>query len=1094
MAATSASEPFKPASTQDLIHRFGQLRMLDDLIRLRAADEMQVPILAYPSSEKDGFSYDYLTGQHLDRMVDDAVHALLDYGFKPNSHSIVALLTPSDLSMVATFFALSRMGYTVMMLSPRLSATACVALLDTVGCDNILHGQTTSIQTTMDEISQLRRVHSQPVCHMGISLSSDLNSATARVTFEHGKNPDPNRIALILHSSGTTGMPKPLYLSHRAIMTHPLRGPGLTSFNSLPWYHLHGLSTAFQAMWMRKTAFMWDASLPVTGDNLVKALEQARPESVHAVPYVLQLLADTDGGIEELKKCKLVTYGGAACPDELGDRLVREGVRFGGSFGSTEAGLTAESISRPPDDPFWNYLRFFDNIQPYVWMKPLSEENGTMDSANFNPNSLYECVFLPGHQALTTSNSDQPPGSFHSKDVFTPHPAIPGRWKYVTRLDDRITLTNGEKVLPLPIEGLIKQHPLIHDAVVVGVSRAVPGLLVFQSEKASQNGLSGEEYLDAIWPVIEEVNSKAEKFSQLSRDTVAVLPYEASSSGLRTDKGSVIRAQVYNRFADVIDGIYAKFGQRGNGTLRLSLGDTEAHILKLCKEELGLKVSSVDTDFFAAGVDSLKAIHLRRLLLRDFDMSHGKGLGQNIVFETATVSRLAEKIFVLQNADQNVDIHLDGENKGEDELQLISRLISRYSTFRKHVPHQKTTGDSKKSVILTGATGSIGIHTLVELLKDDTIEKVYCLTRRENPLASILETLQNKTLTIPESSKQKIIALKSNLNTLDLGLEGGKNEQILHEMRQTVSLIIHTAWPVNFQLPLRTFEEQIKGLYHLIQFSLDVKMPDPAVLMFCSSVSTAMKMNHNHGVPAGMEMEIPEQLLKGPSPALHMGYAQSKLIGEKIISIARSSANARTYSLRIGQVSGHSSRGRWNDSEAVPLMIRSALTMRVLPVLNETCSWIPVDILGKVIIEIARSRLDSSIFTSTDDPNKDNDTNSNNENEKDDTVYNICNPKTFPWSCLLAVLRNQGLTFTAVPFETWLALLRESEKRGEEHVNPAVKLIEHYDAMYSGDTLKLKFRTDRAERESEALRGAEMDVIRGGILENYVKDWLQRWT
>lgn len=382
----------------------------------------------------------------------------------------------------------------------------------------------------------------------------------------------------------------------------------------------------------------------------------------------------------------------------------------------------------------------------------------------------------------------------------------------------------------------------------------------------------------------------------------------------------------------------------------------------------------------------------------------------------------------------------------------------------------------------------------MELLKDDTIEKVYCLTRRENPLASILETLQNKTLTIPESSKQKIISLKSNLNTLDLGLEGGKNEQILHEMRQTVSLIIHTAWPVNFQLPLRTFEEQIKGLYHLIQFSLDVKMPDPAVLMFCSSVSTAMKMNHNHGVPAGMEMEIPEQLLKGPSPALHMGYAQSKLIGEKIISIARSSANARTYSLRIGQVSGHSSRGRWNDSEAVPLMIRSALTMRVLPVLNETCSWIPVDILGKVIIEIARSRLDSSIFTSTDDPNKDNDTNSNNENEKDDTVYNICNPKTFPWSCLLAVLRNQGLTFTAVPFETWLALLRESEKRGEEHVNPAVKLIEHYDAMYSGDTLKLKFRTDRAERESEALRGAEMDVIRGGILENYVKDWLQRWT
>lgn len=84
---------------------------------------------------------------------------------------------------------------------------------------------------------------------------------------------------------------------------------------------------------MRKTAYMWNASLPVTGEGLIKALKEARPESVHAVPYVLQLLLDCEGGVEALKVSKLVTYGGAPCPDELGDRLVMEGVRFGGSFG-----------------------------------------------------------------------------------------------------------------------------------------------------------------------------------------------------------------------------------------------------------------------------------------------------------------------------------------------------------------------------------------------------------------------------------------------------------------------------------------------------------------------------------------------------------------------------------------------------------------------------------------------------------------------------------------------------------------------------------------------------------------------------------------
>ena len=78
---------------------------------------------------------------------------------------------------------------------------------------------------------------------------------------------------------------------------------------------------------------MWNAALPLTADGVVSALEAARPESVAAVPYMLQLLVENRRGIAALRECKLVTYGGAPCPDELGDRLVSEGVRFGGSFG-----------------------------------------------------------------------------------------------------------------------------------------------------------------------------------------------------------------------------------------------------------------------------------------------------------------------------------------------------------------------------------------------------------------------------------------------------------------------------------------------------------------------------------------------------------------------------------------------------------------------------------------------------------------------------------------------------------------------------------------------------------------------------------------
>lgn len=232
--------------------------------------------------------------------------------------------------MVVTFFALSRLGYTVMMLSPRLSGDACASLLDTVGCENILYGDTKIIRKTIGGIIQHKLITCRPM-----PRTSGVKTETSLLVLHRSRNATKQRgkVALILHSSGSTGTPKPLYLTHRALMTHPLRGPGFTSFNPLPWYHLHGLSTALQAMWMRKTAYMWNAALPLTADSVVSVLEATQPESVAAVPYMLQILIDNPRGVAALRRCKLVTYGGAPCPDELGDYLVQEGVKFGGSFG-----------------------------------------------------------------------------------------------------------------------------------------------------------------------------------------------------------------------------------------------------------------------------------------------------------------------------------------------------------------------------------------------------------------------------------------------------------------------------------------------------------------------------------------------------------------------------------------------------------------------------------------------------------------------------------------------------------------------------------------------------------------------------------------
>jgi hypothetical protein len=78
-----AGPPTSPTAVDPLIEKLGQLHVLDDLIRLRAADHVQHPILAYPSSEKDAASYNYYTGRDLDDMIDQVVTVLVDSGFPP---------------------------------------------------------------------------------------------------------------------------------------------------------------------------------------------------------------------------------------------------------------------------------------------------------------------------------------------------------------------------------------------------------------------------------------------------------------------------------------------------------------------------------------------------------------------------------------------------------------------------------------------------------------------------------------------------------------------------------------------------------------------------------------------------------------------------------------------------------------------------------------------------------------------------------------------------------------------------------------------------------------------------------------------------
>ncbi|EOD50443.1 putative nrps-like enzyme protein [Neofusicoccum parvum UCRNP2] len=501
-----------------------------------------------------------------------------------------------------------------------------------------------------------------------------------------------SKTAWIIHSSGSTGFPKPIFLSHRALLANFAKGLGLRAFCASPLFHSHGLMELFRCIYRGAPMYMANHARPVTRANLVRAMRAAAPELVTAVPFVLGLLAEGPDGVAELARAEVVMFAGSACPDAVGDRLVEAGVNLVANYGSSETGAIMSSL-RPRGDTDWAYVRMAAPVAPHVLMDEIAP-------------GVFECVALESLASRGPSNCDDPPNSFRTRDLFTRHPDPARRhwWKYLTRLDDRLTLVNGEKVLPLPIEGRVRQSELVAEAVVFGAGRAVPGLLVFRAlgERAMGDG----EFVEAVWEAVEDANRGAESFSRIPRELVVPMPL--GTEWPRTDKGTVVRQQVYDVFKDVIDGAYARFEQIDQDAgsdeplLSLDVPELEQWLLERFRVELGAQLQSAEADIFAAGVDSLQTMRMWSLIRKTLDLgTRREELSQNVVYEKGNVKVLAKHLYGLRTGEEV-------EQSDEDELLAMQELVEKYSIFDEHVPEiaSKPEGEVVVSICLQVGTFS----------------------------------------------------------------------------------------------------------------------------------------------------------------------------------------------------------------------------------------------------------------------------------------------------------------------------------------------------------------------------------------------------
>lgn len=730
-------------------------------------------------------------------------------------------------------------------------------------------------------------------------------------------------------------MPKPVTLTHGFVGTldysaylplppgHKQSFPGDLGPTDLvlwftPYFHLMGL-TSFTESIFHNVPIVVCPDKPLSVDLLVKVIQKAKPTAALFPPSIVEDMSQSQGGLAAISTLKYIFFGGGPLSPEAGSKLSRY-TELRNTIGSSEMGILCSMV--PEGEGTWSYFQWNPNFG--IDMQSVGE-------------GLYELV-IPRREDSRTIH-----GIFHtfpalhefrSKDLFAPHPSKPQLWQYHGRLDDVIVLSNGEKLNPVTLEKIVEDNPAVNRALLVGQARFQSALLIEPVWEVYETDFDRNEQkvIDAIWPAVQAANRTVPDYGQVMRNMIRISSKDKPFK--TTPKGSTQRHAVNRDYAPEIDAIFA--AQDDQLDIKLpSIIDVKGLTRYVCEVICHLlDRPSIKTkeDLFSSGLDSLRTIQLSKLLRKavtdhnpDLD---AQSISAQALYTHPTVERLTELLWGTLTGESAV-VRASRSDK-------ISGLVSKYTqNLPRRSPSLSTQLPDTSTVILTGSTGSLGTYILHSLLNSKNVAKVYCFNRSDAAIRQ-KEGFEAKGLNASLlKNPEKVEFLQVSFGDPHFGLPDDKYNELL----DSVDMIIHNAWKVNFNHPIESFEDpHLKGVYEFVSFSINSRYN--AHLAFISSVSTIGAWHPSMGP------NVPELPMETPDVVLEQGYGESKHVAERIYLEASRTAAVPTSVFRVGQIAGPDTRmGIWNPNEWIPTVVATSKAIGKVPL--ELGGW-PVDWISVV--------------------------------------------------------------------------------------------------------------------------------------------------
>lgn len=375
---------------------------------------------------------------------------------------------------------------------------------------------------------------------------------------------DLDQPGMMLYTSGTSGNPKGVPLTHRNVAVNgsdwllcnaPLIDEGAVDLLWLPMSHIFGFGEACLGNTLGFTTYMTDPA------SVMAKLPEVQPSVFMSVPSVWEKLAMSAMSEPDLTqqkaalaqvtggKLRFCLSGGAGLKREVKEFFHRCGQLIIEGYGLTETSPTL-TLNRP------EAFRFDTVGRPLPSVELKLAEDGEILARG-------PSVFRGYHKdATATGEAFSEDGWFKTGDVgrFTED----GFLQIVDRKKDILVTAGGKNVAPANIEQRFADDPLIAHVVVYGDSKRFLVAGVWPNHAAvdaylAAQGVAPEARREAIRALLQQrvdkVNNDLASYETIKKFAILEPPLSVEA-GLLTATLKVRRKKVYEAFGDQLESLY----------------------------------------------------------------------------------------------------------------------------------------------------------------------------------------------------------------------------------------------------------------------------------------------------------------------------------------------------------------------------------------------------------------------------------------------------------------------------------------------------------------------------------------------------------